>query len=211
MWTVFTNLGDAAVTLPIAAVCACWIALFDVRLACRWIATLAAGVAVVGASKIVYAGWGISFPASDFRVISGHAMLSTSVWIVAITLQLKWWRLPPSIGIVAGLAIGALTGVSRVMDHSHSLPEVVSGWILGALVAMSFLRAALSVEFDRLRPAWSTASLLFVSALAYGHHAPLQRLIETRSPEIHSHAHSIMAYVGRVRYRVQSYEGTLAR
>lgn len=211
MWTVFTNIGDAAVTLPVAVVCAFWIALFNVRLACRWLASLAAGVAIVGASKIVYAGWGISFPASHFRVISGHAMLSTSVWMVAITLQLKWWRLPPSIGIVSGLAIGALTGISRLMDLSHTVPEVVSGWILGALVALYFLRTALSVDLERVRPTWSALSLLAVSALAYGHQAPLQRLIETRSPEIHSHAHSIMAFAGRVKYRVLSYEVTLAR
>ncbi|WP_027800812.1 phosphatase PAP2 family protein [Paraburkholderia dilworthii] len=211
MWTVFTNIGDAAVTLPVAAVCACWIALVNVKLACRWVAMLCAGIAIVGASKVFYAGWGISFPASDFRVISGHAMLSTSVWMVALALQLQWWRLPPSFGIVAGLGIGALTGVSRLMDQSHSLPEVVAGWILGALVGLVFLRTALSVQFERPRPAWSAASLLFVCALAYGHQAPLQRLIETRSPQIHSHAHSIMALAGRVKYRIQSYEGALAR
>ena len=101
MWTVFTNIGDAAVTLPVAAVCACWIALFNVKLAFRWIVMLSAGIAIVGASKIFYAGWGISFPASHFRVISGHAMLSTCVWMVALALQLQWWRLPPSPGIAA--------------------------------------------------------------------------------------------------------------
>ncbi|WP_027209867.1 phosphatase PAP2 family protein [Burkholderia sp. WSM2232] len=211
MWTVFTNIGDAAVTLPVAAVCACWIAFFDIRLACRWMLMLATGVAIVGASKVVYAGWGISFPASHFRVISGHAMLSTSVWMVAIALQLKWWRLPPLLGIAAGLLIGALTGISRLMDLSHTVPEVVSGWILGALVGLLFLHKALYAEFERARPAWSAASVLCVCVLAYGHQAPLQRLIETRSPQLRSHAHSIMALAGRVKYRIQSYEGMLAR
>ncbi len=211
MWTLFTNIGDAAVTLPVAAVCACWLALLDVRLACRWAAMLAAGIALVGASKVFYAGWGISFPVSDFRMISGHAMLSTSVWIVALALQLKWWRLPAFPGIVAGLGIGALTAASRVMDLSHSVPEVVTGWILGALVALLFLRKALAADFEGARPAWSAASFLCVCVLAYGHQAPLQRLIETRSPQLHSHAHSIMAFAGRVKYRIQSYEGTLAR
>ncbi|CAH2902644.1 MULTISPECIES: phosphatase PAP2 family protein [Paraburkholderia] len=211
MWTVFTNIGDAAVTLPVAAVCACWIALFNVKLAFRWIVMLSAGIAIVGASKIFYAGWGISFPASHFRVISGHAMLSTCVWMVALALQLKWWRLPPSLGIAAGMGIGALTGVSRLMDLSHTLPEVIAGWILGAIVGLMFLRKALSEQSERARPAWLAASLLFVCALAYGHQAPLQRLIETRSPQIHSHAHSIMALAGRVKYRIQTYEGTLAR
>ena len=130
MWIAFTNIGDAAITLPIAAICAIWMAFFSIRLACLWIGALAVGIAIVGATKILHAGWGISIPDSDFRMISGHTMLSTSVWIVALTLQLKWWRLPVSLGIVAGAIIGLLTGISRVMDHSHSLPEVLSGWIL---------------------------------------------------------------------------------
>ncbi|TGT20410.1 phosphoesterase PA-phosphatase, partial [Mesorhizobium sp. M3A.F.Ca.ET.174.01.1.1] len=88
---------------------------------------------------------------------------------------------------------------------------VVSGWILGALVGLLFLHKALHAEFERARPAWSAASVLCVCVLAYGHQAPLQRLIETRSPKLHSHAHSIMALAGRVKYRIQSYEGTLAR
>ena len=204
MWTVFTNIGDAAVTLPVAAICAGWIALFDVRLACRWIVVLAAGMAVVGATKILYFGWGLSLAASGLRVVSGHTMLSTAVWIVAIGLQLKWWRLPPLLGIVAGMVVGVLTGVARVMDHSHSLPEVLSGWVLGALVAAVFLRSALKVEFDRPRPFWSAISLLLVSTLAYGHKAPLQDLIEAHAAEIHRHAPSVAALFHPIRYRTQS-------
>jgi membrane-associated phospholipid phosphatase len=211
MWTVFTNLGDAAITLPVAAICAGWIALFDVRLACRWIGALAAGMALVGATKIIYAGWGLSIQTSDFRVVSGHTMLSTSVWIVTITLQLKWWRQPPILGIVAGMAIGLLTGISRVVGHSHSLPEVISGWVLGVLVAAIFLRAATGIQFERFRPVWSTISLLLVATLAYGHTAPLQHLIETRSPELRSHAPSVIARLGQIAYRVYSHEATSAR
>jgi hypothetical protein len=165
----------------------------------------------VGVTKVLYAGWGISLPAFDFRVISGHTMLSTSVWMVAITLQLKWWRLPSFPGVIAGMAIGAFTGVSRLMNHSHSLPEVVIGWLLGVLVAALFLRSAIHVEFERFRPIWSTLSLLLVSTLAYGHEAPFQYLIETRSPEIRSHTPSVVALLNRVRYRVLSHEVTSAK
>jgi membrane-associated phospholipid phosphatase len=214
MWTVFTNIGDAAVTLPVAAICAAWIARLDTRLACRWIALLAAAMAMVGATKILYyGGWSLPLAASGFRVVSGHTMLSTSVWIVAITLQLKWWRLPPLLGIVAGMAIGVLTGIARVMDQSHSLPEVLSGWVLGALVAAVFLRSALKDEFDRPqpKPMWSAISLLLVSAFAYGHKAPLQDLIETHAPEIHRRAPSVAALFHPIRYRCESHDATPAR
>ncbi|MGV2288057.1 phosphatase PAP2 family protein [Trinickia sp. YCB016] len=211
MWNVFTNIGDAAVTLPVAAICAGWIAVFDVRLACRWIAALAAGMVVVGATKILYYGWGLSLAASGLRVVSGHTMLSTAVWIVAIALQLKWWRLPPLLGIVAGMVVGVLTGIARVMDHSHSLPEVLSGWVLGALVAAVFLRSALKVEFERPWPMGSAISLLLVSALAYGHQAPLQDLIETHAPEIHERVPSVVALFHPFLYRIQSHVVAPAR
>lgn len=211
MWTVFTNLGDAAITLPVAAICAVWLALFNVRLAFRLTGLLAAGAALVGATKIIYAGWGISIPPDDFRVISGHTMLSTSIWMVAITLMLKWWRQPTLPGVVAGMLVGALTGFARLVDQSHSVPEVVAGWVLGAFVALFFLRTAVNVELERFKPMWPTLSLLLVSTLAYGHKAPFEHLIETRSPQIRNHMPSVMAVLGRIRYRTQSYDATSAR
>jgi membrane-associated phospholipid phosphatase len=211
MWNVFTNLGDAAVTLPVATICAGWIALFNVRLALRLVGVLAIGAALVGVTKIAYAGWGLSIPADDFRVISGHTMLSTSIWMVAITLLLKWWRLPTFPGIVAGMVVGALTGFSRLVDHSHSLPEVISGWLLGVVVALCFLRAAVNVELERFSAIWPTLSILVVSTLAYGHKAPFEHLIETRSPQIRSHVPSVIAVLGRLRYRVHSHGATSAR
>ncbi|MFM0340764.1 phosphatase PAP2 family protein [Paraburkholderia fungorum] len=198
MWTLFTNLGDAAITVPVAAICVGWLALFNTRLAWRLVGALAAGTAIVGATKIIYAGWGVSIPATDFRVISGHAMLSTAVWTVAITLQLKWWRLPALPGVGAGMVIGALTGFSRIMDHSHSFPEVFSGWLLGALVAVLFLRTAINVESERIGPIWFTLSLLLVSMLAYGHEAPLQYLIDVHSSQIHRHIPSVRAFLGQI-------------
>ncbi|CAD6530891.1 phosphatase PAP2 family protein [Paraburkholderia metrosideri] len=211
MWTVFSNIGDGAVTLPVAALCVGWLAFFNVRQALRLTGVLAIGLAIVGATKIMYAGWGISVPALDFRVVSGHTMLSTSVWMVAITLQLKWWRQPPLPGVIAGMAIGAFTGISRLLNHSHSLPEVIAGWLLGVFVAAFFLRTAVNVEFERFKPVWSTLSLLLVSTLGYGHEAPFQYLIETRSPEIRNHTPSVMALLSRMRYRVLSHDATSAK
>jgi membrane-associated phospholipid phosphatase len=211
MWTIFTNMGDAAITLPVAAICVGWIALFNVPLAFRLIGALTVGVGMVGVTKILYAGWGISIPATDFRVISGHTMLATSVWMVALALQLKWWRLPPLAGVIAGMLMGAGTGISRLIDHSHSLPEVISGWLLGTLAAGFFLRSAVNVELARFRPVWSTISLLLVSTLAYGHKAPFQYLIETRSPEIRNHVPSVIALFSRFRYRVLSQDAASTR
>ncbi|OXH87354.1 phosphoesterase, partial [Burkholderia multivorans] len=43
MWSQISNIGDAALTLPIALTCAGWLAVSNWRLAVRWIALLAAG------------------------------------------------------------------------------------------------------------------------------------------------------------------------
>jgi membrane-associated phospholipid phosphatase len=186
MWPVFTNIGDAAMTLPAAFICTVWFAKSDLRLALRWVLALALGMALVGATKILYAGWDISFPAIDFRVISGHAMLSTSVWTVAFALLLRSWRLPPVLGVAGGLLLGALTGLARVHDHSHSLSEVAIGWALGALVAAVVLRSAWRGETGRFSPIGATAVLLFVSVLTYGHTAPFERLIDAHSTGLHN-------------------------
>lgn len=210
MWVMFTKLGDAAITLPVAALCAGWLALSNLRLAIRWIVCLAAGMAVVGVTKILYAGWGVALPALHFRVISGHTMLSLSVWIVALSLQLRWWRQPPLAGVALGTLIGLLTGVARIMDHSHSWPEVVSGWALGACVAAAFLWKAHEAPFQRIRPVWPTVSLLVVSTLAYGHTAPLQRLIETHSRQVHRDVPSVTAFLHPLRQLVRAQETTPA-
>ena len=203
MWTVLSNVGDAAVTLPVAIVCAIWIAMSDVRLAIRWALALGCGMLLVGASKILYYTWGVALPVAHFRVISGHTMLSTAVWAVVFTLQLRWWRLPAYPGIIAGIAagllLGALTCASRVHGHSHSIAEVCVGWAVGAAVAAAFLRTALRVEFRRLRPIGSTICLLAVSILTYGHTAPFQDLIKEDSAVLRENTPALVCALSHAR------------
>jgi membrane-associated phospholipid phosphatase len=205
MWTVLSNIGDAAVTLPVAIVCAIWIAMSDVRLALRWALALSCGMLLVGASKILYYTWGVALPLAHFRVISGHTMLSTAVWAVALALQLRWWRPPayPSIiaGVAAGLLLGALTGASRVHGHSHSIAEVCVGWVVGAGVAAAFLRTALRVEFRPFHAIGSTLCLLAVSTLTYGHTAPFQDLIKENSAALRENTPSVVCALTRARVR----------
>ncbi|MGS0891799.1 phosphatase PAP2 family protein [Burkholderia stagnalis] len=184
MWSDISNIGDAALTLPIAVTCAAWLALSDWKLAVRWVAQLAAGMSLVGATKILYAGCGVAIPAFDFRVISGHTMLSTSVWTVALTMLWQAFRSGRAPGVAAGLGIGALTAVARVFDHSHTIPEVVAGWLLGALVALTFLRAYERARKTSFSPRVAAVCLLLVSGIAYGHRAPFQQMIDTHSPQL---------------------------
>ena len=111
MWSEISNIGDAALTLPIALTCAAWLALTDWRLAARWGVLLAAGMGVVGATKILYAGCGIELARFDFRVISGHTMLSTSVWTVALSMLWQAFRTGATVEVVA--AVRAACGSAR--------------------------------------------------------------------------------------------------
>src|SRR5215475_9886223 len=140
LWNIFASVGDAAFTLPIALVCAIWLWFSARREAARWILLLAIGMAAVGATKILYAGCGVEIPSLHFRVISGHTSLSTVVWTVAVSLLCRCAGGRARTGVVIGLLIGALTAVARVFDDAHSVTEVVVGWVLGATLAILFVR-----------------------------------------------------------------------
>jgi membrane-associated phospholipid phosphatase len=179
---LLTNIGDAAFTLPIALTCAAWLAMSHWRLALRWALTLAAGMSLVGATKILYAGWHVGIASIDFRVISGHTMLATAVWTVVFALLTRRWPYLERAGILGGLMVGAATGLARVHDHSHSVSEVISGWVVGAVVAAWFLHACARADIKPLRPVGAAFGLMLVSMLAYGHRAPFQYLIDVHTP-----------------------------
>jgi membrane-associated phospholipid phosphatase len=190
MWPVFANIGDAAVTLPVAVVCSAWLALADRRLALRWLILLGAGMGLVGLTKVLYAGWGIEFAPLDFRVISGHTMLSTSIWAVTLSLLLRGRSQRLALGASLGLVIGALTGLARVFDLSHTMSESVSGWLVGSVVAVLFLRACAQTSLERLRPVTAGIGVVLVSVLAYGHSAPFQGLIDGHAPSLRNHVNA---------------------
>ena len=178
IWTL-SNLGDAALLLPLALVCALWLRAVDMRLAMRWAILLAIGMGCVGLSKILYAGCGFEFTAIRMRMISGHTMLAASVYTVAGGLLLGglgggWYRL----GAAGGLALAAAIGASRVVEDAHTPAEVVAGWVLGALIAAMFLARVFDQPRKMPRVIAAGAGLLAVSSIAYGHHAPFQRMIE---------------------------------
>jgi membrane-associated phospholipid phosphatase len=181
LWA-FSNFGDAALTLPLAVVCGIWLRSIDKRLALYWVLSLAAGMALVGVSKILYAGCGLEISAIDFRMISGHTMLSASVYAVAGGLLLggfgkSWYRL----GAAGGLIFAAMIGFSRVAIRVHSVSEVVAGWLLGSAIAVLLLMRVFEHPRKMPRAAFAGAALLVVSTLAYGHHAPFQAMIERYS------------------------------
>lgn len=193
MWNAISNLGDAALTLPVAITCTIWLKLSSRAVANRWMLLLAAGMALVGVTKILYAGCGVEIPSIGFRVISGHTTLSTAVWAVTLALLFRSAGGDARVGAVAGLVVGMLTAVARVLDHAHTVPEVVAGWLLGGAIAALCVRALAVSKARMFRPAVTAAGLLMVTTVAYGHHAPIQAMIDKYSPSVCTRAMAGMA------------------
>lgn len=174
-------------TLPLAVVCVGGLTRSTAgpRHAVSWALMLAAGMALVGATKMLYAGCGIQIRAIDFRVISGHTMLASAVWPMACVLALSGCarrRSSAALSLGLGLALGALIGVARVFDDAHTPSEVVAGWFVGSAVALAFVWRHGPPRIDARYRAWVAGALLAVSAVAYGRHAPIQAAIEMYSP-----------------------------
>ncbi|RQR44906.1 phosphatase PAP2 family protein [Burkholderia sp. Bp9140] len=197
MWTAVSDLGDAAMTLPLAVVCIAWLTRSTAgrHHAASWALMLAAGMALVGTTKMLYAGCGIQIRAIDFRVISGHTMLAAAVWPMTCVLALSGGaQLRASASLSLGLALGALIGVARVFDDAHTPSEVVAGWLVGSTVALAFVWRHGAPRVDARYRALVAGSLLAVSAVAYGRHAPIQAAIELYSPFLCGRFHLAALY-----------------
>jgi hypothetical protein len=142
LWNSITNLGGAGLTFPLAAAIALWlVAGYSWRMAASWVALLGAAIGLVMLTKIAFLGWGVGVRSYDFTGLSGHAMMSTSVYPVAFFLMLQGVRAPlRAAGVALGLIVGVVVAFSRVVLDAHSPSEAVTGTLVGALTALVFVR-----------------------------------------------------------------------
>lgn len=137
-WSHVTQLGNSALLQPAAVLLALWLmGTRQSRLALAWLLCFGAAVLLVLASKLAFLGWGVGLPAIDFTGISGHSTVSTAVFTMGAWLSVadrpapvRWWA------IGAGLLVGLVVSISRVVLDAHSVSEVVAGFALGATVAL---------------------------------------------------------------------------
>jgi membrane protein DedA with SNARE-associated domain/membrane-associated phospholipid phosphatase len=152
---VFTALGSAPVTWPLAAICAAALAARR-----RWaeLGVLVAGVllVIVGVHELKAAvdrprpaGGLTGFHGSSFP--SGHAAYSTFyVWLtVTVAIRLRPGTARGAALVATGVALTATIGLSRVYLGVHYLSDVSAGWALGA-TAFS-LCAAVALVITQVR------------------------------------------------------------
>ncbi|RQS69562.1 phosphatase PAP2 family protein [Burkholderia sp. Bp8963] len=189
LWISITVFGGAGLTLPLAVTIAVWLALgYSWQRAAAWLAVLTAAIGVVALTKIAFLGWGIGIRAWDFTGFSGHAMLSTSVYPVAMFLMLIRTRVPVRLlGIALGLAAGVAVGVSRVALAAHSPSESITGCIVGALAALVFIYGSWHAKPHRWSVSAVVVSLALVTVALHGITVPSHRWVTKVALQLSGH------------------------
>lgn len=141
LWNAISLLGSMAVMGAAGVAIGVWLAADrNWRLALHWCLLFGIGMALVVATKVAFIGWGIGLSSVEFAGISGHAMRAAAVLPVVFFVILKSASAPVrAAGVVLGVVLALLVSVSRVVVGAHSVSEVVSGSLLGLLVAFAFM------------------------------------------------------------------------
>jgi membrane-associated phospholipid phosphatase len=185
-WHAFTWLGDSGLMLPAALFVALLLVLRrdTRRAALAWCVLFGLGGAVVMASKLAFMGWGLGSARFNFTGVSGHTAIGTSVWPVVLWLAAVL-RLPAMprmhrAAAMAGWALGAAIGVSRLALYAHSVSEVATGFVLGAAVSAAFLAFVQRRPWPaRPHPVLMLVLVAPIAVLGPGTPAPTHSLLES--------------------------------
>ena len=137
-WDLITRLGEAQILLPTALLLAAWFAWrgHSRRLAVTWLLGIATATLVTTASKVAFIGYGVGWPALNFTGVSGHSMFAAAIYplagiavasAVAGPQSISWQR----VGLMVGVVLAIVVGVSRVAISAHSWSEVLLGLAVG--------------------------------------------------------------------------------
>ncbi|RFU46252.1 phosphatase PAP2 family protein [Paraburkholderia sp. DHOC27] len=143
-----TNFGDPFLTVPLAGAVMLWLAATrSWRALITWVVCFSAGAGLVAASHFAYAAWGLEVPALNMTAVSGHTMLASAVYPTTFALCASMARTRTAVyAYVFGLVFALAIGLSRLLMGFHTPAEVVTGWLLGTLIAAITCRPALSLR-----------------------------------------------------------------
>ena len=173
-WMYITGVADTVVTLPAAATIVVWLLTGRAwRMALWWSLLFAGGLAIVAATKIAFIGWGIGINALDFMGMSGHAMRATAVFpvIAYLVLQRSSAAVRAS-GVLLGISIGLLVGVSRMALQVHSVSEIIAGCMIGGAVSLGFIWVSRGLPRPYLHRRLIALGMLALLPTAYANPAP---------------------------------------
>jgi membrane-associated phospholipid phosphatase len=179
-WIAITDLGDAAIMVPIALAIAMWLlASRAYGVALTWLALFGAAAFLVVCTKIAYEGWCIGVRELDFTGVSGHSMSATSVLPVAGYLVVsRFSNSGTSIAGLLGGCAGVVVGISRIILCDHSWSEVVFGCLLGGSIALAAICTFRIHSRPMAAPITSVFTVAVLILTLHGHRAPSQGLTE---------------------------------
>lgn len=167
-WLPLVQLGDLALILPAGAAIGAWLLAWRAwRMAACWSVLFALAIGLVGASKIVFMGWGGGIEQLSFKALSGHAAGVAAVFPTLFYLLLHGAgaRLRAAgIGAVLGLGLGLLVATLLVLMHEHSMAEALAGWATGALASVASIRWGGPLPPPRPLPGLVWFALVFATA-----------------------------------------------
>ncbi|HYP81872.1 phosphatase PAP2 family protein [Variovorax sp.] len=181
-WHGLTWLGDSGLLVPAAFFIGLWLLVSrrTWHTAFLWLVLFGSASALVLLTKLAFLGWGIGSARFNFTGISGHTMLSASVWPVALWLAAaraghRWRVTMATVGWLLAWAIG----LSRLALLAHSVSEVASGLLLGTATSAAFLAAQRRLPHPAPRASLVLLTLLLpLTLFPPGHAAPTQGLLE---------------------------------
>jgi membrane-associated phospholipid phosphatase len=167
-----TNLGDAAVVLPVAALILLWLLdLAGQRIAVLWCCSLLVAGGGTALLKIYIDA--CSVPVAGLDSPSGHTGMSTFVYgglaLMIGTETASWRRL--AVG-AAGAALVATIALSRVLLGAHDVIEVVVGLLIGGTALALFAHFYVGVPMERAQRIWplAVATSVLATGLAFSNH-----------------------------------------
>lgn len=126
--------------IPAALVIAVWLWYSGPRVLKWWMMTVTCTYCIVAFSKLLFKGWGVSLQHLDIAVLSGHAMNTSLMVPVAMSLVARRinpdWRWPAAAG---GLLTTGWFSAYCVSPYIHPLNEALAGGFLGGAAAIAFL------------------------------------------------------------------------
>lgn len=139
-WMAVSAMGESRLVLPAALVAMVFVAMSERPPVFHWLWALAIAGTAVLVSKLAFLGWGIGWAAIDFTGISGHSMVSASVYpVLGYAVGNRYSRRAATLTAWTGAALAVLIGVSRLVLGAHSVSEVILGLGVGALVSVAVL------------------------------------------------------------------------
>ena len=158
-WLIaLTELGDAAVLVPLMLVLLLWLLLMRSPRGAAWWAIAVAGC--VGLTAVLKVSFFGCPPTPELRSPSGHTSFSTLVYgAISFVTAIESTGFRRVIAIGSGISLILAIAASRLLLFAHSASEIGLGLVIGTVALGVFSQSYLR---HRATEAWLT--LLFVAA-----------------------------------------------